>query len=459
MTPPIDLHQLQTLCGAPLPAVGGGAHAWNRLRELGPLGRLWLKREVLERGENWQRELNGETVAPAAWAGTTVSRGECGILLATENAEAFPLLRPAFILPVEWRHGGHSSPLLPAGMGEFASGVLQNLQIDDLSLHLPDWLASAGADLSGLEFSYDSAWAALAAGAFVASNRGTTLPDVLVSAAWNQLDAGLGWIAGIDRVSEKLDEAVASGARIVLLPRENSRDAEAWASQRPGPTIDIRYLSNATDTPVRAIAPLLHSLEAAPTQRAGASFQDCSGYYTRMPEKGHNEYYSDELLTDVVDRLRPQIAAEPRLQGITKLVLIASKSWSLGFLLVSLFDPDHVLLLHDGRLAKETDTLMAGLPKVGREAKRARNVCSAECRPGDSFVDDVAGAIAAFTSGREAVRLLADITAGYRDFQFAVVFALPRGAEVMFVHAPQHRQYVRVLPGTERIRLLPFGDR
>ena len=203
MTLPLELVRLSALCGSELPEVGRGAAAWNvetSLRSpgmLGPLAGSWLRAEVLSLARRWQREMHGEPGGTPGVNAAPIERGQIGILLATQNAKSFPLLRPAFVLPVEWRRAGRSSDLLPAGMADFANSVLRDVGVADLSLHLAALLEKSGTDLSGLRFSYESAWAALAAGAIVAKQQGATLPDVLVSAAWTSADGRPGWIAGI----------------------------------------------------------------------------------------------------------------------------------------------------------------------------------------------------------------------------------------------------------------------
>ena len=464
MTLPLELVRLSALCGSELPEVGRGAAAWNvetSLRSpgmLGPLAGSWLRAEVLSLARRWQREMHGEPGGTPGVNAAPIERGQIGILLATQNAKSFPLLRPAFVLPVEWRRAGRSSDLLPAGMADFANSVLRDVGVADLSLHLAALLEKSGTDLSGLRFSYESAWAALAAGAIVAKQQGATLPDVLVSAAWTSADGRPGWIAGIGQVQEKLDEAAAIGARIVLLPQENAIEAGRWRERNQDASLEIRHLSNAPADPERVLAPVLQALEAAPTRAANASNMDRRSYYVRMAEENHNEYYRDELLQEIVEELEPQIKAEPRLHNAKRLVIIASKSWSLGFLLTALFDPEHVLILYDGRLGSVPLTLTAELETFARRKSPRRSVTAAECRPGDAFDKSVADALTAFSSA-DGVGTVVDLTAGYRDFHFAVLAALPANAQVMFVHAQQDRLYARIRPGTERVKVVSIAGR
>ena len=455
----LDLPRLHALCGAELPAEGGNTAAGHVVVALGPLAPLWLEPEVLDRAHAWRCEMTGEPCTPRPRAARLLERGQIGILLATQHAPPLPLLRPAFVLPVTWQRGSDFSPRLPAGLAAFAAKVLRDIEINGLSLHLPAWLENSTADFSALEFSPCSAWAALAAGAIVARQGSVTRPDVLVSAAWTPESPSRGWIAPVDGVDAKLDAALAAGAGIVLLPQENALEAAAWRARHPDATIEIRHLSNVPGEPQRVLAPVLHALEAAPSRAADASFATCSDYFVRMPEEGHNEYYRDELVADVAAQLRRQVEGDDRLRGVNRLVIIASKSWSLGILLASLFDPGEVLVLHDGGLDASLQTLLQTLPAHGRAGRPPRVVRAARCRPGVTFADDVAAALAAFAAPGGGGRIAIDLTAGYRDFHFAVLSALPPNAEVVFVHAPQDRRHARVKPGTEQLRRLAIPGR
>lgn len=464
MTSPLDLARIQALCGMPLPERGGGWHAWHAetvLAAPGGLGLLagsWLRDEVIARARVWQSEMNGEPTAPPNSNAVRLKRGQIGILLATENSTSFPLLRPAFVLPVEWRRGERSSALLPAGMADFAAAVLYDIGGSDLCLHLAASLEEAGTNLSGLRFSYESAWAALAAGAIVAKQQGATRPDVLVSAAWTNADGRPGWIAGIGQVQDKLDEAAAHGARIVLLPQENAIEAGQWRDRNPDSPLDIRHLSNVPGDPERVLAPVLQALEAEPSRAAGASLEERCGYFTRMARAEQNKYYRKELLDDIVVRMRPFVTSDSRFEGIEQLVLIASTSASLGFLSVRLFDPNRVLVVHDGQHARDTAELIDGLAITGRPTNMPRYVEPAQCRPDNNFAADVKAALRR-CSVNGGGRILLDLTAGYRHYVFAILSALPENAVVTCIHAEMDGRYSSVKPGTERLSVLDIPGR
>jgi len=453
MSRPLDLARLHELCGRELPEEGAGERASLVVEQCGPNGLIWLHPQVVERALAWRREVNREPAATKPWAPPSLQPGQIGILLATHEAVSLPLLRPAFVLPVEWRQGGNSSPRLPAGLADEAARVLVELELHGLSLHLARWLEDAGADFSSLEFTTDSAWAALAAGATVASEHGVTLPDVMVSAAWRR-EAGTrqGRIGSVDAIAAKLAAAADGGARIVLLPQENSGAVEALAVEHPGRSLTIRYLANSLDTPQRAIADVLRALQSRPTRHTGAEFSQRSRYFVRMPQQDQNTYYRDELLAEIVDDLAPKTRDDPRLAGIDALIVIASPNWGIACLMVGLLDPDRVLLLHDARMKRDIEPLIASLRSLRREGRPERDVRSHEFPPDAAFPGDVEAAVTAFA--RDCTRIAVDLTAAYRHYAFTLFAALPGNGVATYVETRQDPVYRSVIPETAELHVV-----
>ena len=452
---------LLSLCGAPLQEPDGGVRAYEVARSLGALGALWLRPEVLDRARRWVRSFHGastqgDSTSEPPDPGGLLRRGEIGVLLALPNPTRYPLLRPAFVLPLEWRRGGTCSPRLPQGLAAFAAGVLADVNATDLSLHLPPRLEEAGADFSGLALSCESAWAMLAAGAIVAAEGGATVPGVLASAAWTRRSGQpQGSIGRVQRIAAKIEAAAASGATAIFLPEEQRTRVE----QEPrGPglrDLDIRYLSNAPATPARALAPLLEALEAAPRRAAGASFEQCCGYYTRAARSRQNDYYRDELLAELAARLRPALPRTPGMADVDGVVVIASPNWAVAGLVVEVFQPRRVLLLHDGRLPREVDSITAWLGCSGEAAGRVVDV--RQCRTREGFADDLEAALRDFSA--RCSRIAVDLTAGYRHYMFALLSALPSNAVATYIDAQVDERSGAVLPATSEIRLLDLGTR
>lgn len=449
----LSLARLRDLCGRELSEPHAGGQAFRVEKALGPIGRIWLEPRVIERATAWRLACHGmPPPSSAAEQPPVLRRGEVGILLVTAWADRLPLLRPAFVLPVVWRSGGRHSIRLPTGLGAFADDVLHDVGAAGLSLHLADWLEAGGADLSGLEFSLDSAWAALAAGAIVAREGGITVPEVFVSAAWRrERSSRRGSIRGVDGIAAKLAAAEACGGRIMLLPTEHRDAVELLAADAPGRSLEICYLPNTTETPHMALAEVLRAIEATPMREAGATFDQRCGYFARLAPDRQNTYYCEQLLDDIVVNLSPALRDDPQLAAIDGVVVIASLNWSLACLVVGLFDPDRVLLLHDAGMAAQIGELSDTLSRMRREGK-PRQVVPQECRPGDAFAGDAESAVAEFAAG--CGRLVVDLTAGYLHYKFALLAALPRHGLATYIETRQDARYRSVMPQTAELRVI-----
>jgi len=455
---PVDDAGLRRRCGSPLPDEGRGRHADAIIEWLGePLARAWLRKHVIEAAEAGRAALYGEAIpSQPASPPRDAMPGRCRLLLVTKASEKFPLLRPALVLPVDWRRiaaAGPSSSRLPRGLAAFADAVLADLKLSGLSLHLPREYDEAGVDLSSLSVSLDSAWAALAAGAVVASGDGVTMPEVMATAAWSRASQQdtKGWIRSVEGIPAKLDAAIEAGAKVVFVPRADEAAVSVWRAG--GATLDVRFLSNAEMEPRAAIAALLEVLEVPPTRAAGDSFERCCDYYTRMPERQADAYYRSELLEEAAMRMR--VPDDPRLREVRKLAFIAGRSLAVPFLLTRRFDPDQVLILHDGQLKGDEPAICErDLRSLGRDGLPDRIVRVKECDP-KSLADDVARHVTTFEAEFPRGRLLADLTPGYRAFNLALLGATPATGLRAFIHSDQTQGAAgsRVRPGNEHLRL------
>jgi len=460
---PVDDEGLRLHCGSELPEKGPGRRADAIIEWMGePLARAWLRKHVIDAAEARRAAVYGAAASTrSASPPRDGTPGRCRLLLVTKGSESLPLLRPGLVLPVDWRRtptAGGSSPRLPRGLAAFADDVLSDLGITGLSLHLPKEYDAGGVDLSGLSVSLDSAWAALAAGAVVASGDGVTKADVMVTAAWSRASrqGTKGWIRSVEGIPAKLDAAIEAGARVVFVPRADEAAVSQWRCG--GATLDIRFLSNAEMEPRAAIAALLEMLEVPPTRAAGDPFDRRCDYYTRMPERLADAYYRTELLEEAAERVR--VPDDPRLREARKLAFIAGRNLAVPFLLARRFDPDQVLVLHDGRLTgDELETCERDLPALGRAGRPDRAVIVRCCDPGNLAVD-VARHVAAFEAGFPPGRLLSDLTPGYRAFNLALLGATPTGGLRAFVHSDQAPGAAgsRVRPGNEDLRIFDLSQ-
>lgn len=434
-------------------------------QELRPLGELWLQPHVLEAAARHRRSLYGVTESSQPNDRSPLkSRGGCWVLLAS-SAAGHPLLRDAFTLPLEWRRGGQHSRRLPSGLAEEADRILGTLGIGGLSLHLQSQLEQGGRSLASLAFGYESAWAALAAGAIIFDQGGENFGDVLVSAAW-QAEEGSPTVAGsrghfavVTGIAAKIKAAAAHGTRLLFLPKANEAEARQVVSrdEQAFKAIDLRFLESTTATPRVALRGVLGELESPPTRRDGWEFDDRARYHLRMPLEKAEEYYINELVDEVVERLKPGLPADPRLREIDRLVLVASDSRGGAYLLTKLFHPRAVLILHDGALREAEErvcALAAGIEQLARCGGRSLSVQIQECAPGARFEQEVKDVVAAWAARDTSARVFIDVTLGHRDFLFALLATVPGNAIVGYLKTKKRNQ--RFEAGTEQLRIVDW---
>lgn len=453
----IDPVRLQQLCGRPLASVSGD-EILDLVAELGPIGELWLRPEVFERKLAWQRGCNRQPSDASGWTPPRLDRGQIGILLATANAESLPLLRPAFVLPVEWRREGDSSPLLPAGLIEEAANVLEDLRIEGLSLHPAGWLEKNGCDFSAFSFSCHSAWVALAAGAIVAEERGLTQPDVLVTAAWKRETLGVrGRILRVNGIAEKTAAAALGGARVVIVPRENEADVEDLPAEHPAGRLDIRFLPNASSSPRAAIVEVLREIQEMPRRDTVPELEPRCRYYMRLEPARKDDYYCAHILTDIVGKLIAAVRADARLAAVDGVVMIASRSWSVAMLVAGIFENARVVLLHDKAMSNDMPELCERIAASVPDGRPRRSVEPVLCGDGDAFADDARKAVEDFAAG--CSRLVVDLTAGYRDYMFALLSALPENAVATYIKTQETGESRSADPRTSALRLIALPRR
>lgn len=437
-------------------------------QDLRPLGDLWLRPDVLAAAADHSRALYPENAASQTAVEqrrSRKSRGGCWVLLAASDP-GHPLLKDAFVLPLEWRRGGQHSPRLPQGLSDEAERILAAVGIRGLSLHLQAEVEATGGSLEGIAFRYESAWAALAAGAIIFDQGGENFGDVLVSAAWQPepaatLTAYTGHLARVNGIAAKVEAAAAHGARLLFLPRSNEEEARAGAAALGAVAagISLKCVESTPGSLRDVLRTILAALESPPTKRDGWAFDHRSRYHRLLSADRAERYYLDELVDDVVDRLMPLVLADHRLHRINRLILVASTSPGGAVLLTHLFDPAEVLVVHDDKLAggeQVVTELVSGLNGVARRGAGARHVRAIGIPAGDEFAGQVRTRVAEWTAGEDPTRVFIDVTLGNRDFLFALLAAAPPGAVIGYLTS--EKEGSRAIAGTEKLKIVEWGS-
>lgn len=284
-------------------------------------------------------------------------------------------------------------------------------------------------------------------------------------AAW-QAEQGMATVAEVPGhldvvtgITAKIEAAAAHGARLLFLPKANEPEARRIKSQNAEgfAAIDVRFLESAAAEPRAALQKVLSELESPPMKRDGWEFGTRAHYHLRMPAERAEHYYIDELVDDVVARLKKSLPADHAVSQINRLVLVASDSRGGAYLLTKLFDPREVLILHDGGLKggdEPVASLATGLEQAGRSDGRSLRARVAKCLPGAGFETAVRQAVAEWAAEDAAARVFIDVTLGHRDFLFAVLAAAPKNAVVGYLTTEKRNK--RFEAGTEQLKIVDW---
>jgi hypothetical protein len=216
------------------------------------------------------------------------------------RAKEAPGLARGFALPLQWVARVEHDPTLPAGLSAVADAVRAAVKMPGYGLRWAEFVRGVP-DLSGLglEGSFGSAWASLAASLLVLKEGGAVRPQVLATGEW----AGE-YFKAVGGAREKLAAVRAlglTGAVTVFLPAGNEADTHQEGAEG---ALRLRYYKPGQATLEEALGEHLVELEAPPG--AGSPLEVHLGYVNRRPtDAGYVRHY----LTHVVEGLGAQIRA------------------------------------------------------------------------------------------------------------------------------------------------------
>lgn len=420
---------------------------------LGPLAARWAGDDALRlAGLRPVRPMLQESVKP----------GEFGMLVAVrEGVVRFPVLRPAFVLPLEWRRNTEHSPRLPASLHTEAARVLKMYAETycrdvggrwGLHLSMPE---CDDFDMSGIDIDAPSGFAAMLAAVDQARLGVAGLGTVLASVACQG-----GAVAPVECVAAKLDAAFEAGAKTVFLCDANRDSGEEW-ERLSGRTGFVSYLSP-SDVIGVSLAPYMRAARAAPA--ADAPIAEHRAYVEgslsgEQQGEARRDYYlarlAKRLAMDHVSRFPsgPGPGQRRCLVGVVS----PRQMPTLGFL-AHVFAPETVLLIYEQQQAaadvaalrhhlvdvvgisdvEEWSADLAGAPLgVMRKALRERI---------EAFCHEHRGA--AYGS-----QLVCDLTAGLKRLSFALLDLAPPHAMCVHVDAERSVNGLHRI-GTEHIQVI-----
>lgn len=385
--------------------------------QFGALARWWLHHDVLERacsggaGAVYRERLTTPPRLPAR-------NGACWVVFAQSSPDVYPLLRPAFALPLQWvdelcpQH-------LPKGLQEVAESVRSELQpSDEWSLRLALGGRVGNYDLSGLseDFGFESAWAPLAGALLGAECGGHSNPEAWASGAWKRFDG----VQSVGQVKEKVALASRHGASLFFLPEDQVTQEEKTEAARQG--IELCKLTQRTSDVREALREYTKLSHIEPDEKA--SLDDKWNWYYSLDEEAADEFLRKQLLTSIVNRTRAQFKKDNEdapLPTIGRLITICGDNITLSLISVGILRPDRCLLLH----SQDKQGMADNTKKAIRQyVKEIECVESLPFETDHNLALEVASAVHAFVDGVAPEEVAFDVTPGTKLMTVALAHDL-----------------------------------
>lgn len=383
------------------------------------LSRWLLRPEVLRRVAEHD-QMRGYGKAEGYWLARPELPGGQGLCWVVFTQQDFPLLRPAFVLPFQWRQGQPHSKYLPPAMVEQAEDVLRAAGLQGFGLDGSSEAGIKGCDLSRLEqVECRSAWVPLFGGLVVGAEGG--LPDrgVWASGEWSPTD-------GVQRIGElkaKLEVAWEWGAKQFFLPTSQREEAEQWVAWR-GANLAIGVLAERKPDGKQydarsALREYLADFGAPPDPAAPREAR--KQYYLRQTsDERRRAYYRRCLLDDVAADCRRRLDSEGCLPHPTHMVTILSTSPELVELGVQVFKPSRVLVLYTA----ETKEYLSAVRSTIKDRMPECEVVPRQFEVGENMVSQMRTAIEDFISGVEPGQIVYDLLPGTKEMTLALAIEL-----------------------------------
>ncbi|MCS7167145.1 MAG: hypothetical protein RMI91_02705 [Gemmatales bacterium] len=376
-------------------------------------------------------------------------RGSCWIVMATVHPEDYPLLRPAFVIPLQWLKTEQGDPRLPARLHELSQRVRTELAIAfgepeyrEWNLHLHPYFAPPDATLSFRSLddrlSFESGWVALAGGLYLAQHNGQPDEHVWVSARWCPQRG----IQRVGHLEEKLALAAQFQVRSFFIPDEQENEVPQCYLPM------ICKLPQGSNRLRDVLATYLSALDVRPAQPAcdEASFRHCAAWYMRqLRPLEHCHFYCHYLLPYLAEKLRQQFRQEHPLYQPEVLVTVVSPSWNLVPLMARVFGVRQCALLYtsdDARIAAH----VAEVRNYLQQCTQVEQMMEIPFRMNQMAEDFLRLPV---WQVYPADKVLVDLTPGKKLMSLHLYSAAPRGSWMVYLDS--HQQEGRPVLGTERL--------
>lgn len=352
--------------------------------------------------------------------------GVCGVLVAAHRPQAYPMLRPAFALPVKWEQARSSAAGsdLPPELAAEAARVLEvidafrsdgvpaargwrlRLAVDD---HPDRYDLSGWRDVGG-----GSWWGSLTAGWVVAARGGLPDPTVWASVGW---DRGL---TPVEAISSKADAAQRHGGTTLFV-----------AATQPDlnplvPGLEVRRLDDRYGHPLHALRPLAAALAVRPDPFEGYwarsadeleedtrrdFFRDAQAYFSlHKLDLGNpaeaTAFYRERMLPAIADRCRSLLPEGWGDRG-HRLVTVVSTNPELVELAARIVRPSRMLVLFTPTTERQWAGVIGRVAEVVPEDRLQAIPVPDDLRPGG-----LPPAVLAFARDGSPEELVVDLTPG-----------------------------------------------
>lgn len=373
-------------------------------------------------------------------------RGTCGAFVVWRAAEleswiSWRVLNRSFFVPLQWQEQvdeAHSL-LLPQKLQKLADHIKDSFAPPSRWTLAPAHVWN-DVDLSSLRFSWDSAWAPLAAGLYLAIHGGAPRGDVFSTGSWQ----GRG-ISAVDKVGDKVKAAVdlmprgSDGERRQLeffVPHANINETERAAHGLP---VLARELPPGQRDAAKSLQPLLARLAAPPPATASL---DSKTAYANQPfiiaDYGNRvRYYKEHLVQPLGEKLRSSVIDS--IGQVDRLVVGVSKSPEIAELLLLAIRPFDCLFL----CTSETEDYGKALSAAYCRTKSSR-ILAMTAGTEETACQTIADWL------REGETPAVDITAGNKEMTAVLIASARRvGARTLYL---RHKTTGTIpLYGTERL--------
>ena len=463
--------------------------AWDAAAALGGLARWCLKPKAFRLATAQDPAMSCDKLPMRV--------GACWILVANQRdsthggslAADEGLLRPAYLLPLQWEPGKPHDKRLSDELRNLADEVAETMRpavrelakIEQPGIQLavgqipPVAVTELLQDLA----EPDSGWAALAGGLWCLATN--SLPDQSVwsTGCWESHDRSRLGVnpVGEETLHSKVELAIAMDARELFVPEMQLREAQFHAEQLGGGLRIGRLIVDPEEPghPIRAQREYLAGLKAEPvgweesrttgdTADRNEFFELLCRHYFHVAEldlKRATAFRERRLFSEITDRCRDGFLARRNSLDVrpTHLVTIASDSPELVAMAIEAVDAEKCLLFY----TKDEDgdkNLARACQLVGQRNLRLR---PDDC--GFHFDDRMEGefrrALDRFRRNLPAGRLVFDVTPANKLMNYAFIFSLAKEQEdwLLYLRHTRDRTLKVPKPGSEQWMIWRAGQR